>query len=439
MQRPDEGQLKAIKHFEGPALVLAGPGSGKTYTLTMRLIDLIEERKVDASKILVITFTRAAAEEMKNRFLKATGRDTCSVSFGTFHSVFLSILMHSDEYRDFKIAERSECVAILKDVLKSLYGSLFYTDNLASDVCDTIGRIKNGLSVNDEIALSAYPLFIEEMRKRHLMDFDDMQSLCLKLLSENSGILNAVRKHYSFILIDEFQDTNKIQYRLIKLIAQPLNNIFAVGDDDQSIYGFRGSDPGCMNDFLKDFPKTPVIYLSTNYRSVKTVVDKSLKLIRHNKDRFQKKLHSAREKGLPPVILEVQDEAGEASYIESTVKLLDTAAEKYGIQKQSIAVLGRTNDVCRRVSAFLSEETKNRIEIMTFHASKGLEFDACIIIGANEGIAPEKKALKENNIEEERRAFYVAVTRTKKYLHILYTKTCYNKKTEKSRFIKEIR
>ncbi|MCQ2400999.1 MAG: ATP-dependent helicase [Lachnospiraceae bacterium] len=438
MQKLDDGQLKAAHHYKGPALVLAGPGSGKTFTLTMRLKYLIEEKNVDPSEILVITFTRAAAEEMKNRFLKITERDTGSVSFGTFHSVFLSILIQTNEYRDYKIAERKECVSILKDVLKRLYGSMFYTDNLASDVCDTIGKIKNGLSVTDEIAMASFPLFQEEMKKHHLMDFDDMQTLCLELLTKNPAILSVLRKKYRFILVDEFQDTNRIQYELIKMLAYPENNVFVVGDDDQSIYGFRGSDPRCMKDFLKDFPDSETIYLLTNYRSVREIVKKSSKLIKHNKERFKKRLKSAKEKGIKPVIKEVLNEGEEAAYIERIVKLYDNTADKYGISKLSIAILGRTHDACEKVSAYLSGEVKKRISILTFHASKGLEFDVCIIIGANEGVTPEKKAVKENNTEEERRAFYVAMTRTKKYLHILYTKTYYNKKSECSRFVKEI-
>lgn len=438
MQNLDEGQLKAVKHFSGPALVLAGPGSGKTFTLTMRLRYLIEEKNVDPSQILVITFTRAAADEMKQRFLKITERDTSSVSFGTFHSVFLSILIHSDKYRNFRIAERNECVSVLKEVLKRLYGSMFYTDNLASDVYDTIGRIKNRLSVNDEIAENAYPLFTEEMKRKCLMDFDDMQTLCLQLLNEDIILLDSLRKKFRFILVDEFQDTNRIQYELVKLLAYPSNNIFAVGDDDQSIYGFRGSDPKCMTDFLNDFKNAETIYLSTNYRSVKSIVDSSGKLIRHNRYRFRKKMRSALDNGIKPVITGLPDEQAEALYIESLVKMYDAASEKYGLPEISISLLGRTHDACMKVESLLSEDTRKRISAMTFHASKGLEFDACIIISANEGVTPGKKALKENNTEEERRAFYVAMTRARKYLHILYTKSCYNKKCECSRFVKEI-
>lgn len=438
MRRPDEGQLKAARHFQGPALVLAGPGSGKTYTLTMRLQYLIEEKKVDPSEILVITFTRAAADEMKQRFFRLTERNSYAVSFGTFHSVFLSVLKHSREYNDYRVAEREECISVLKEVLKKKFGSMFYTDNLASDVCDTIGRIKNGLGVNDEIAQSVYPEYAAEMHKRRIMDFDDMQLLCLRLLKENGAVLDLLRKRYKYIAADEFQDTNRIQYELVRLIAFPLNNIFAVGDDDQSIYGFRGSDPGCMSDFLKDYPNAEVIRLSVNYRSTKKIVDRSLKLIKHNRNRFSKKLKSAGDKGCDPVICCVDNEEAEAAYIARTVDMYDCTAEKYGVEKLKIAVLGRTHDACRRVEAYLPEKIKKRVTFLTFHASKGLEFDSCFIISANEGVTPEKKAVKECSTEEERRAFYVAMTRTGKYLHILYTKTYYNKKSECSVFVKEI-
>ncbi len=436
--RFDTWQLRAIRHYKGPMLVLAGPGSGKTTVLTNRIRVLTEERGVPEENILVITFTRLAAQEMKSRYLRLTGRKESTIAFGTFHSVFYSILRKDPLYREFEVAERGECLRLLYDVIFETYGKNALQITMAGDILDTFGKIKNGMEVRDEAALALFPLFSERMRERKLLDYDDMLSLCRKKLLEDESLRKELRERFRFLLIDEFQDVNRTQYETVKLVTGPEQNIFAVGDDDQSIYGFRGSSPAFMREFFRDFPHAKKVELSRNYRSTGEIVAVSRELIRNNRDRFRKDLRTKKRGGLRPVVVSFPTEKEEALYIDRTVRELMAAAEKTGYGKLTAALLARTHEALSRVTELLPEDTRSFLSAATFHASKGLEFDAVFIVAANEGITPEKRAEREGNTEEERRAFYVAMTRAKKFLHILYTETYYNKKSKVSRFVTEI-
>ena len=434
----DARQQKCISHFDGPMLVLAGPGSGKTTVLTNRVRYLTKERGILPRNILVITFTNQAAEEMRRRYLALTGRNTTSVTFGTFHSVFLHFLLKNETYAPYRVAERNECIKVLHHVFYMKWNGKNLHDDMAEDVYDDFGRMKNGLSVEDDLSREMFPFYQEEMERRKLMDFDDMLVLCRNLLRKDPVLLSALRKRFRYLLIDEFQDINPVQYEIVRLLSEEHQNVFAVGDDDQSIYGFRGSDPSFMRRFEKDYKNTERVYLVNNYRSTGMIVKRSLELISHNRNRYRKKLVSQRDKGTEPVISGFPTVKEEAFYISEMVQLYEKAAEKSGYGEMKIALLARTHDALNAIASRLNPYLKKRISCMTFHSSKGLEFDVVFLGAAVEGITPEKNVTDPLELEEERRAFYVAMTRAKRYLHILYTESNYNKKTEISRFVKEI-
>lgn len=436
--RFDTWQLRAIRHKEGPMLVLAGPGSGKTTVLTNRVKYLTEECGVKPENILVITFTRLAAIEMKERYLKLSGRTSTAVTFGTFHSVFLRILEEYSPYKDFRIADRSDCIKVLQGVFLQKYGKDSFYMTFVNDMLDVYSGMKNGKYQKNLMAEETLPLYEEAMQREKLLDFDDMLILCRNLLKENEELRKKLSEKYRYVLIDEFQDINKVQYDTVKLLAGSERNVFIVGDDDQSIYGFRGSDPSFMKEFLRDFRPVKKVELSRNYRSAKSIVKVSKKLISHNRNRFRKNLRTPNGKGVTPFLINCETEDTEALYIEDAINKYRMIAGDSGFETLTFAILARTHNALERVTSKMSRQTLSDVYQGTFHSSKGLEFDVVFLIGVNEGITPEKRSMHESNLEEERRIFYVAMTRAKKFLHILYTDRYYNKNIKKSRFVEEI-
>ena len=620
----NSAQLEAIRHKNGPMMVLAGPGSGKTTVLTERLKYLTEKAGVSPESILVITFTAAAADEMEKRYIKKSGDNSGSISFGTFHSIFFKILMKHSSYTHSSIADGSKKREILKELisrkekalsggnelLEAILSEISYIKNLGEDpntLCeDSFSSMKKGEFLK---LYSDYNRILSETGR---LDFDDMLLKCREMFRKRPDILEYWRKKYRYILVDEFQDINGIQYDTVKLLAAPSNNLFIVGDDDQSIYSFRGARPGIMLNFPKDYPGCERVLLASNYRSSSDIVESSLKLISHNKNRYKKQLVSHRGRLKPVNIAGFDSEDEEIrfiikelkSYIASGRKLSDICilyrtnrtpeklcsrlikegigfslkekslnifescqaadifaylglAENISLLKRGIrkevsvsdflrimnrplryisrdAVMnadrkdinsffktlsgfyGKRTDMrqaIRKLYAELSElsvlrpekaiefinkrigyedwlissskekdksalmdsldslsahaegiksfrdlkayreeygralkeaasekkeKDKNFVNFMTFHASKGLEFDIVYIINAIEGIAPYKRAESPEAIEEERRMFYVAMTRARNVLHIFYTKNHYNKPCKKSRFVSEI-
>lgn len=287
-------------------LVLAGPGSGKTFTITTRLLYLIRKKDVPPENILVITFTKDAALSMQQRFQKACGDITYPVNFGTFHSVFYQILKQSGYQKADHILTGSEKKNFIFPILTQLYKEKASTDLLTSETAlqflSAISYYKNTgepkqaralLDANQRPFFEAVFAAYEERRKKaFLLDFDDMLFECYHLLKEDGQILSKWQKQFSYILIDEFQDINQRQYDIVKLLALPENNLFVVGDDDQSIYGFRGSKPELMKDFLHNYPDCKQVLLDLNYRSAPQIVEASLKVIRQNQNRFPKELRA---------------------------------------------------------------------------------------------------------------------------------------------------
>ena len=283
-------------------LVLAGPGSGKTFVITHRIQYLIQVYGVSPAAILVITFTKAAATEMRNRFIALMGQTAAAVSFGTFHAVFFQILRQHFHYGREAILTEKEKKGILTDIIRRGKLEIESSGELLEQILSEISLVKNrqctpdvyeAKSIAPELFRQLYSEYQEIAAWKHKLDFDDMQLMCLKLLQEQPALLRQWRQTFSYILIDEFQDISPIQFQIMQLLAQPQNNLFAVGDDDQSIYGFRGSDPGLMLSFRQTYPEAGRILLSTNYRSGSKIVAAAQEVIGQNRQRYEKAIMPA--------------------------------------------------------------------------------------------------------------------------------------------------
>lgn len=598
-------QTRAIHHKNGPMLVLAGPGSGKTLVITERTKYLIEECGIDPAQILVITFTKAAATEMKRRFQRKMNR-LCPVTFGTFHAVYFAILKHAYNYSADNIAREEQryqcmCEIIAKEHLTYEDETEFITSLLGeiSLVKNSGIEIANYYSKNcaETVFRKIYRQYHEFLYKNRLIDFDDMLVYTKELFEQRADILAAWQNKYRYILIDEFQDINRIQYDIIKMLAGKRKNLFIVGDDDQSIYRFRGAKPEIMLHFKDDYPEAETVLLDVNYRSVKNIVTSAGYLIGHNKERFQKKIEAADQGDIPVewqlfesqrkenarIIWDIQEavEKG-AKYEEFAVlfrtntqpRLLmeqlmeynipfrtrDTVPNLYehwiakdifayirialgsrerrdflqimnrpkryisreSLDEETVAfdvwewyyeeqpwvakrieklegdirmlerlspyaainyirkaigydefcteyadyrrikaddlfdVLDELLDAAREYKTYdawfdhienytkelqefyrVQNQNPNSVALATLHSAKGLEYENVYIIDVNEGVMPYKKAVLEPEVEEERRMFYVGMTRAKKNLHLFSVRQLNHKDAEISRFIKE--
>ena len=603
----NQAQKKAVTHGKGPCLVLAGPGSGKTLTIVNRIKYLIEEYKVRPEEILVVTFTRFAAAEMKSRLCALMGRKDLPVTSGTFHGIYYGILKWAYRMGQQNILSEEEKYQILRAAVRREKMEIFDEEDFIQDLAAEIGRIKNNRIDPDEFVSekcsadafrNIYREYERQRKKLKKIDFDDMLVLCYELFASRPDVLAQWQKKFRYILIDEFQDINRIQYDVIRMLAKPEDNLFVVGDDDQAIYGFRGADSSLMFRFREDYPGAEQILLGMNYRSTANIVRNSLKVIGHNEKRFEKDLRAERDNGACLHVQEVRDPNEEAQYILDEIEKQTEA----GVRPEDIAVLFRIHTDARPVveallerrisfqmkehlpnlynhfiakdiqayfrmalgerkrqdflqvmnrpkryigrdsiagSAVSFEEMRkfycdkewmmNRIDqfewdvkmlrkmapyaaiqyirkrigyddflkdyalthnvnkadlfevlseieeaakpyasleewfghvqeytealrlkerqrslkqdgvrLMTIHAAKGLEFDTVFLIEVNEGRIPYKKAKTEQETEEERRLFYVAMTRAKEVLKICYVKTKNGKETSPSRFVEEL-
>lgn len=601
----NRAQTRAVRHADGPAMILAGPGSGKTTVITHRIRYLIEERKVDPSRILVITFTRAAAAQMKERFRVMMGGTLPPVNFGTFHSVFFRILRYAYRYTSENILKEGERYDILRDILRRTDLHEEDEQEILTALAAEISAVKGDLADLSHYYAKCCPAetfreicisYDRRLRDLGKIDFDDMMGLCYELLKARPDILQAWQEAFRYILIDEFQDINRLQYEIIRLLAAPGNNLFVVGDDDQSIYRFRGARPEIMLGFPKDYPDAVNILLDVNYRSLPSVVETAGRLIAHNDHRFPKKIHADRQGELSVEVhsyqnlLEENDDvirraagyhcqgvpyeqiallyrtnagprvmaeqlmrlnipfqmadvtpnlydhwitgdllaylqiaagsedrqdflrilnrpkryisrevcAGEKISLEAIRKkyedrdwmaeridrmiydmrmlkkmrpwaavnyirkgigyedyIREYAESKHTDPDELLAMLNELQESARpfatvwewmahmeEVGRKLSEQKnqkreKSGIPILTMHAAKGLEFTVVFIMDANEGITPHHRALLPEDIEEERRLFYVAVTRAKTKLHICSVRERFHRKLTASRFLHE--
>ena len=344
----NKGQLEAIKHVNGPMLALSGPGSGKTTAIVYRIKNLIENEKVNPANILVITFTRAAAKEMQERFFKLMKGSECGVTFGTFHSVFFYILKVAYGYSTSNIYPDEDKYALIKELLSKRQLEFDDEDDVVSGIIREIGLMKGDMiplkhfyssTVGEEVFRDIYNEYQSILNDSGKLDFDDMVVYCYELLRERPDILSKLQKKYRYILVDEFQDINRLQYCITKMLALPENNLFIVGDDDQSIYGFRGSKPEIMLGFKNDYQNAVMSYLNVNYRCNQNIVDASSKLIRHNVSRYDKQLKSVKGYEEPVFVHHVKDRNEENEHILEQIRKY----RRDGIRFYDMAVIFRTN------------------------------------------------------------------------------------------------
>lgn len=368
--RFNKEQEIAIQHMNGPMLVLAGAGSGKTTILTYRIQHMIENG-ISPENIMVLTFTKAAAEEMQNRFHRLIGRKA-NVKFGTFHSIFLEILIEQRIYTYQNIIRSQDQQEIIREIaqangyyLGSSYGE---TIERIINILNNIDLLKNHMvSKQEDLKLIRfhdmsedelwrfYESYQKELNRRHLLDFGDMLLETLYLFLNRPDILFYYRERYPYILVDEYQDTNLLQDRLITLLAAPTYHIFCVGDDDQSIYGFRGAKPEIMLSFTEKYPKAQIIQLPYNYRSTTAIVNTADRIIRHNKNRYEKQIQAARTENTTINSVEFKTfrhKKGEDAFV---VKKLREGIEK-GLPAHEMACLFRTNRGVEQFAACLVKE-----------------------------------------------------------------------------------
>lgn len=299
-QNLNEAQLKALMHHQGPAMILAGPGSGKTTVLTGRVQYLISKHNVAPSSILVITYTKAAALSMQQRFIRENKGEVKPVVFGTFHSICYQILKNQYHLKNDCLLSEQEKIKIIKSLLIEQNQNTEFED--VEVLLGCISMRKTGFlteqlplpqNIQTEIFEGLYQAYIKKCIAMGKMDFDDMLLRCLTLFSEKEEVLKKWQARFKYILVDEFQDCDRTQFAILNLLAGEEANLFVVGDDDQSIYGFRGATPGIMKQFAEIYPHAEKIYLETNYRSIQGIVDASNAVIAENKDRFQKTMYAA--------------------------------------------------------------------------------------------------------------------------------------------------
>ena len=604
----NQAQCQAIEHGAGPMMVLAGPGSGKTTVITHRIQNLIQKQGVRPSNILVITFTKAAAVEMQDRYEKLMDGEQTNgrVSFGTFHSVFFQILRYAYRFDGASIVREDQKKAYIRKIMEPLNLELEDEADFISGILGEISLVKGEMldmshyyakNCSETVFKQIYDGYDRCLRQANLIDFDDMLVMCYELFKERPDILAAWQKKYQYILIDEFQDINRIQYEIVRMLAEPEKNLFIVGDDDQSIYRFRGARPEIMLGFEKDYPETRKVLLNVNYRSTKSIVEAAGRLILRNQTRFPKEIQAEQGLGKPVTTMRWDNPKEETA--GAIQEIMDY--QKAGYRYSDIAILVRTNlgarliveklmeynipfrmkdslpnlyehwisiqvltyirmahgdldrgtvlQVINRPNRYVSRDTLtsqtvswddlkyhyrdkdwmveriDRLEydllmlrtmppvaavnyirkavgyddyireyamyrriksedllevldqlqesaagfktyeewmehmadykeqlgqqsrqrtqesegvaLMTMHSSKGLEFKIVYLLDVNEGVSPHQKAVLDVNLEEERRMFYVAMTRAKERLHVNYVQERYGKKQAPSRFIHE--
>ena len=374
-------QEEAIEHADGPAMVLAGPGSGKTFVTVHRIRRLLTSQGVSPAHILVITFTKAAALEMQERFFRLMEKENLPVRFGTFHAVFYHILKQSAQYREYTIITETEKRRLIRDIMHNhvrfvylqeedieeiitavsqykirtakterartatadggaemqiqMYGA---AGNEKSDDMDNMPKIRKMKREDFLFLYGEYQSWLAEFSK---FDFDDLMTLCLRLLQEDAACLAFWQAQYRYILVDEFQDISPVQYEIIRLLAAPEDNLFVVGDDDQSIYGFRGASPDSMKRFLADYGQAKQILLDVNFRCHGDIVKAAAKVIGENESRIPKAVFSAHEDGTGIQICRTESEE---SLRKTIVEMLEKEHRNGNLA--TCAMICRTNLEC---------------------------------------------------------------------------------------------
>lgn len=356
-------QIEAVKHIDGPLLVMAGAGSGKTKVLTTRIAYLIS-RGINPDSILAITFTNKAAREMKERVNLLLGSIAHSMQISTFHSFGLSVLKRYYEFanlgKNFTILDSDDTISLVKKLLKDanydpkVYNPKTIRNKISSAKNEFIDPDKLSTFSAcefDDIVVEIYREYEKRLLINNSVDFDDLLTLPIKIFNEHKDVLQKFQEQYQYILIDEYQDTNYVQYLLTKMLSAKYKNICVVGDQDQSIYGFRGSNYRNILNFEKDYPNTKVIMLEQNYRSTKNILSAANDVISHNHKRKEKKLWTDNESGEKIVYKRCLDEKDEAYYV--TNQILELI--KKGVSENNIAILYRTNAQSRNIEEAMLE------------------------------------------------------------------------------------
>ncbi|HET9984794.1 MAG TPA: UvrD-helicase domain-containing protein [Longimicrobiales bacterium] len=357
-------QKEAVEHFEGPLLVLAGAGSGKTRVLTTRIANLIREQGVDPAAILAVTFTNKAAGEMRERVRRQLGHEPAGLWIGTFHAIGARLLRrHAHRLGwspNFSIFDADQALREVKRALERL--NLPVKRWPPKAVHASISGAKNGLVSPEEYAALAgdpftrvvadvFPAYEKALKEQNAFDFDDLLVKPVELFERHADILEEYRRRFQFVLVDEYQDTNRAQYRFLQLLAEEHANLMVVGDDDQSIYGWRGADIRNILDFEKDFPATKVIRLEQNYRSTSRILEAANQVIAENVRRKGKTLRTQAGPGEPLTRLEALDENDEAAWIVAEIEA--RMAESPDRSPRDFTVLYRTNAQSRALEEAL--------------------------------------------------------------------------------------
>lgn len=358
----NDKQAEAVQTTDGPLLIMAGAGSGKTRVLTHRIAYLIDEKYVNPWNILAITFTNKAAREMRERAI-ALNPATQDTLIATFHSMCVRILRREADYigynRNFTIVDPGEQRTLMKRIIKQLNldtkkwnerSILGTISNAKNDLLDEIAYEKQAGDMYTQVIAKCYKAYQEELRRSEAMDFDDLIMMTLRLFDQNKDVLAYYQQRYQYIHVDEYQDTNHAQYQLVKLLASRFKNICVVGDADQSIYGWRGADMQNILDFEKDYPQAKVVLLEENYRSTKKILQAANNVINHNKNRRPKKLWTQNDEGEQIVYHRANNEQEEAVFVASTI---DNIVREQGKNFKDFAVLDRTNAQSRTIEEAL--------------------------------------------------------------------------------------
>lgn len=346
--RLSEEQKKAAGHGTGPMMVLAGPGAGKTTVITYRIKTLIERDGVNPSQILVVTFSKAASVEMRERFEAVTGGRRLPVRFGTFHALFFEVLKRAYHYSAKDIVTPKLKYRFMEEaLLETEYDDIEDKKEFLEEIEKEISRVKGegtdiehyySASCPEEIFRQIYKGYQSRVQKNHCLDFDDMVMYTYELFRARPDILTGWQKRFSYILIDEFQDINRLQYETIRMIARPENNLFIVGDDDQSIYGFRGARPDIMLAFPREYKNLSQVTVGGNYRCTSQILKAATMLIDHNKKRYKKKLTAHKGRGDMVHVAQYPDCASQAETVLSQIQKY----HEQGIAFEEIALLFRT-------------------------------------------------------------------------------------------------
>ena len=363
----NDRQKEAVISTEGPCLVIAGAGSGKTKVLTHKIAYLISEKYVKPWNIIAITFTNKAANEMKERIQNIIGDAANDLWMGTFHSICVKILR---KYIDrigfdhsFLIFDTSDQKTLIKECLKDLKvdDKLFTDRAVLSEISNGKNemlepkdyKIKYAGDFRRETIGNIYELYQQRLKENNALDFDDIINYTIKILTENPDVLEYYTEKFKYVLVDEYQDTNKAQFMLVSILASKYGNITVVGDNDQGIYSFRGADITNILNFEKDFPGTKIIKLEQNYRCTGNILKAANAVIKHNENKYEKKLWTANDEGELPSIYQSEDEYDEASYVVKQINHLKT--EEY-YKYSDIVVLYRMNSQSRAIEDILRRE-----------------------------------------------------------------------------------